>query len=71
MRIPAALYPFLLAVVDLGAGGLLYRQHSVLLGASLATVGAVVLGSVAYQLLRQGLAGVHRRLARAPPTLLE
>lgn len=44
-----ALRPILIAIVDLGVGGLLYQQVSVLLGLLLVVCGLSVLVTVAYE----------------------
>lgn len=59
-----ALRPILLAVADLGIGGLLYQQVSATLGAVLVIAGLLVLCKVIYQALSRGVSVLWRRVQK-------
>lgn len=58
-----ALSPFVVAVADLGVGGVLYQEVSPLLGGLLLVVGLLVLCTVGYESLCHGGSALRRRLS--------
>jgi len=62
-----SLRPVLLAVADIGLGGLLFQQVSSVLGVVLFIVGVLVLCRVVYQVLSRGGSVLWRHVQRALP----
>lgn len=58
-----ALHPLLIAIADIGVGGLLYQQVSALLGLLLVVCGLSVLVTLAYEPMNLAGTFLRRRLS--------